>query len=113
MKNEPKPDMMTFMQTVTTVTVIFFALLLFTISRPFQMSGFGLLQFALGIVGLIFAGVALMAMSAFRAQWTRSSVDADDAPTFEVKDAIPLLFEVGLWALALLYVVLLVGIARG
>jgi hypothetical protein len=113
MNDETRRDTMTFMQTVTTIAVVVFALLLVTVERPLRIVGRDVLPFTLGIVGLLFVGVALMAMDSFRERWSRSHPASEDASQIDVGDAVPLLFEIGLWGLGLLYVVRLVEIARG
>lgn len=104
---------MTFLQTVTTIAVVVFALLLVTVERPLRFGGREVLAVALGIVGLLFVGVALTTMDAFREQWSRSHPATEDGSRVDVDDAMPVLFELGLWGLGLLYVVRLVEIARG
>src|SRR5215217_3227018 len=101
----PLQDSMALMQTVTIVAVAAFALLVVTDER-------GVLPYALGIVGLLFVAVALMAMNAFRKEWGTSHLAADDGEA-DVTSMVPLLFEIGLWGLGALYVLWLVEIARG
>jgi hypothetical protein len=113
MNDETRRDMMTFMQTVTTIAVVVFALLLVAVERPLRIAGRDVLPFTLGMVGLLFVGVALMAMDAFRDQWSRSRPGSAEETQLDLSDAVPLLFEIGLWGLGLLYVVRLVEIARG
>jgi hypothetical protein len=107
--DEPRPntksDSMSLMQVVTFAAIVAFALLVLTDEQ-------GVLPYALGILGLFFVGVALMAMNAFREEWNAAHPAADGGE-FDVTSMVPLLFEVGLWGLAVLYVVRLVEIARG
>lgn len=104
---------MSYMQTVTTIAVVIFALLLVTVERPLRVGGRDVLPVALGIVGLLFVAAALMAIESFREQWRRSRDDADEETSSDGHEFVPVIFEVGLWALGLLYVVRLVEIARG
>jgi hypothetical protein len=104
-RRNTKSDSMALIQVVTFVAIVAFALLVLTDEK-------GVLPFALGILGLIFVGVALMAMNAFREEWNVAYPGADGGE-FDVTSIVPLLFEVGLWGLAVLFVVRLVEIARG
>ena len=104
---------MTFMQTVTTIAVVVFALLLVAVERPLRVGGRDVLPSALGIVGLLFVAAALMAMPAFREEWKRAHPSPDADAERDVTTGVPLLFEVGLWGLGALFVVRLVEIARG
>jgi hypothetical protein len=112
MNDETRPNLMSYMQTVSTIAVVLFALLLVTVDRPLRVGGRDVLPVALGIAGLLFVAAGLMAMESFRAQW-RSRNDADGGSQVQPIEMAPLAFEVGLWALGLLYVVRLVEIARG
>jgi hypothetical protein len=107
MKDDARRETMSFLQTVTTVAVVVFALLLVSVERPLRMGGHDVLPVALGIAGLLFVGAGLMAMPAFRRSWAAVEPDRGE------RDLIPVVFELGLWALAALYVVRLVEIARG
>jgi hypothetical protein len=112
MQSEPRRETMPFLQTVTTVAVIVFALLLVSVERPLRLGGRELLPIGLGVVGLLFVAVALMAMDGFRRQWAEAHPPAD-ASEPDPRALVPLLFEAGLWGLGLLYVVRLAEIARG
>ena len=113
MNDETRPNLMSYLQTVTTIAVVLFALLLVTVDRPLRIGGLDVLPVALGIAGLLFVAAALMAMDGFREQWRRSRDDTGEEVPVAVNELAPLAFEVGLWALGLLYVVRLVEIARG
>lgn len=108
MNDRSRPDTMSYVQTVTIVAVIVFALMLVSVERPMRVGGHEILPVALGIVGLLFVAAALMAVPGLREQWREGEPDAD-----RERDLVPLIFEVGLWALAALYVVRLVEISRG
>lgn len=112
MKNAERFDAMSYLQTVTTIAVIVFALLLVTVERPLRIGGRDVLPVSLGIVGLLFVAAALAGMESVRAQWRRRD-GSDDEPPDGASELVPLIFEVGLWALGLLYIVRLVEIARG
>ena len=112
MNDETRPNLMSYMQTVSTIAVVLFALLLVTVDRPMRVGGRDVLPVALGIAGLLFVAAALMAMESFREQW-RSRNGADGESPAQPNELAPLAFEIGLWALGLLYVVRLVEIARG
>jgi hypothetical protein len=110
MKNDARPETMSYLQTVTIVAVIVFALLLVTVERPLRISGQNVLPVGLGIVGLLFVAAGLTAMTGFREGWRADrTVESGN----ERSDLVPTIFEVGLWALAALYFVRLVEIARG
>jgi hypothetical protein len=95
-----------FVRTVTAVAIVAFALLVVADGRR-------MMPFALGIVGLIFVGAALMAIDGFGEEWRRSYPARDDSTKIDIMTSVPLLVEAGLWALAALYVIQLVEIARG
>ena len=95
-----------FVRTATVVAIVAFALLVVADGRR-------VMPFALGIVGLIFVGAALMGIDGFREQWRRSYSARDDSTQIDIMTSMPLLVEAGLWGLAALYVIQLVEIAHG
>ena len=95
-----------FVRTATAVAIVAFALLVVADGRR-------VMPFALGIVGLIFVGAALMAIDGFSEEWRRSYPVRDDSTKIDIMASVPLLVEAGLWGLAALYVIQLVEIARG
>jgi hypothetical protein len=62
---------------------------------------------------LLFVGGALMAMDTFHEEWRRSHPTSEGEVQGDITSMVPLLFEIGLWGLGLLYVVRLAEIARG
>lgn len=101
------------LQIATTTAVVLFALLMVTADHPLRIAGMRLLPTLIGITGLAFAAIGLLSIDAFHRDWAQSHSDTGGEQTVNASDLLPVLFEIGLWALGVLYVVRLIEIARG
>jgi len=113
METETRRDAITMLQIATTVSVVLLALLMMTIDQPMKLGGFRVLPVLIGITGLAFTSVGLFTMNAFRHEWSQSHQHEDRDTDVSGSEFLPLLFEIGLWAIAVLYIFRLIEIARG